>query len=79
MQRIACALWRDDSGFVVSAELALVSTMATLGMVSGLAEASHNVNQEMRDVGAAYGRFDQSFSCKNPRGQIVTFSDSDRW
>ena len=36
MQRIACALWRDDSGSVVSAEQALVSTMATHGMVSGL-------------------------------------------
>ena len=77
MQRIACSLWMDEAGFVVSAELALVSTIATLGMVTGLAEASNNVNQEVRDVGAAYGSLDQSFSYKNSSGQVVTYSDSD--
>lgn len=77
MQRIACSLWMDEAGFVVSAELALASTIATLGMVTGLAEASNNVNQEMHDVGAAYGSLDQSFSYKNSSGQVVTYSDSD--
>jgi hypothetical protein len=46
-------------------------------MVTGLAEASNNVNQEMRDVGAAYGSLDQSFSYKNAQGEVVTFHDSD--
>ncbi len=78
MQRIACALWMDEAGFVVSAELALVSTIATLGMVTGLAEASHNVNDELRDVGSAYGSLSQSFSYKNSSGQVVSFSDSDQ-
>ena len=77
MQRIACALWQDESGFVVSAELALVTTIATLGMVTGLAEASNNVHNELHDVGAAVGSLDQSFSYKSPSGQIVSFSDSD--
>ncbi len=77
MQRIACSLWMDEAGFVVSAELALVSTIATLGMVTGLAEASNKVNQEVRDVGAAYGSLDQSFSYKNSSGQVVAYSDSD--
>ena len=77
MQRIACALWQDEAGFVISAELALVSTIATLGMVSGLAEASSNVHNEMHDVGSAVGSLDQSFSYQGTNGQMISFSDSD--
>ncbi len=77
MQRIACALWQDEAGFVISAELALVSTIATLGMVTGLAEASNNVHHELHDVGAAVGSLDQSFSYQNGSGQVVSFSDAD--
>lgn len=78
MQRIACALWQDEAGFVVSAELALVSTIATLGMVTGLAEASNSVHHELHDVGSAVGSLDQSFSYKNTSGQVISFSDADR-
>ena len=78
MQRIACALWQDEAGFVISAELALVSTIATLGMVTGLAEASNNVHHELQDVGAAVGSLDQSFSYKNSSGQVVSFRDADQ-
>ena len=77
MQRIACALWQDEAGFVISAELALVSTIATLGMVSGLAEASNNVHNELHDVGSAVGSLDQSFSYKGTNGQMISYSDSD--
>ena len=77
MQRIACALWQDEAGFIVSAELALVTTIATLGMVAGLAEASNNVHHELHDVGAAVGSLDQSFSYKNTSGQVISYSDSD--
>ena len=77
MQRIVCALWQDEAGFVISAELALVSTIATLGMVSGLAEASHNVHNELHDVGSAVGSLDQSFSYQGSSGQMISFSDSD--
>ena len=77
MQRIACALWQDEAGFIVSAELALVSTIATLGMVTGLAEASNNVHNELHDVGSAVGSLDQSFSYKNTSGQVISFSDAD--
>jgi Flp pilus assembly pilin Flp len=77
MQRIAHALWQDEAGFVVSAELALVGTIATLGMVTGLAEASSNVHNELHDVGAAVGSLDQSFSYKKTSGEVVSFVDSD--
>ena len=78
MQRIACALWQDEAGFVVSAELALVSTIATLGMVTGLAEASNSVNNELHDVGSAVGSLDQSFSYQSTSGQVVSFRDADQ-
>ena len=78
MQRIACALWQDEAGFVVSAELALVSTIATLGMVTGLAEASNKVHNELHDVGSAVGSLDQSFSYQSTSGKMISFSDSDQ-
>jgi len=77
MQRIAHALWQDEAGFVVSAELALVGTIATLGMVTGLAEASNSVHNELHDVGAAVRSLDQSFSYKKTSGETVAFADSD--
>lgn len=56
----------DENGFIVSAELVLVSTIAVLGMVVGLAEVSNNVNQELEDVGSAFGAINQSYSyCGN--------------
>lgn len=77
MQRIACALWCDEAGFVLSAELALVGTIATLGMVAGLAEASNNVNHEMKDVSIAVRSLDQSYSFQNASGRTISFGDSD--
>lgn len=77
MQHIANALWQDESGFVVSAELALVGTIASLGMVAGLAEASNNVHNELHDVGSAVGSLDQSFSYTKTNGQVVSYTDAD--
>ena len=77
MHRIVNALWQDEAGFVISAELALVSTIASLGMVAGLAEASNQVHGELHDVGAAVGSLDQSFTYTRTNGQVVSHSDSD--
>lgn len=51
----------DETGFVVSAELILVATIGVLSLVVGLAEISHGVNQELEDVGAAFGAMQQSY------------------
>ena len=48
-------LWCDEAGFVVSAELILVATIGVLSLVVGLAEISHGINQELEDVGSAFG------------------------
>jgi len=59
-------LANDDAGFVVSAELVLVGTIAVLAMVVGLAEVANNVNQELEDLGSAFGSISQSYSyCLN--------------
>lgn len=54
-------LWSEEAGFIVSAELVLVATIAVLAMVVGLAEVSSAVNQELEDVGSAVGSVQQSF------------------
>lgn len=61
MMNILKQLQNDDAGFIVSAELILVSTIAVLGLVVGLAEVSHGVNQELEDVGSAFGGVNQSY------------------
>jgi hypothetical protein len=54
-------LINDEAGFIVSAELILVATIAVLGVVVGLSEISFNINNELEDVGAAFGSINQSF------------------
>ena len=61
MFKIANTLWQDENGFIVTAELILVSTILTIGMVVGLAEVSHAVNQELEDVASAFGSINQSY------------------
>ncbi len=54
------ALWKDEAGFVISAELVLVSTIVVIGLVVGLAEVANGVNEELEDVGSAVGSMNQS-------------------
>jgi hypothetical protein len=55
-------MWNDEAGFVISAELILVSTIAVLAMVVGLAEVTYAVNEELEDIGSAFGSMTQSYS-----------------
>ncbi len=45
MSQLLNALYNDEAGFVVSAELILIATVAVLSLVVGLGEVSHAVNQ----------------------------------
>lgn len=54
-------LLNDEAGFIVSAELILIATIVVIGLVVGLAEVSTNINQELEDVGSAFGSINQSF------------------
>lgn len=61
MKNIAAKLWADESGFVASAELILISTIAVLSMVVGLSEVSYGIVQELEDTGSAFGSVNQSY------------------
>ena len=61
MTRIASALLHDEAGFIVSAELVLISTITVIGMVVGLSEVAIGVNNELEDVGSAFGALNQSY------------------
>ncbi|MHC4878892.1 MAG: branched-chain amino acid aminotransferase [Planctomycetota bacterium] len=61
MSHILWKLYNDETGFVVSAEMILIATVAVLSLVVGLSEVSHAVNQELEDVGSAFGALQQSY------------------
>ncbi|MFO0902752.1 MAG: hypothetical protein U0939_07115 [Pirellulales bacterium] len=55
-------LWRDERAFVVSSELILISTIAVIGLIVGLATYRDALVQELGDTGAAIGAVNQSYS-----------------
>jgi len=61
MSRTLKALWNDQHGFVVSAELVLVMTIGVLAMLVGLHSVSKSIVQELNDVASAFGAIDQSY------------------
>ncbi len=54
--------WSDDAGFVVSAELILVATVAVIGLLVGLAAVRDGVVSELSDVAGAIQDVNQSYS-----------------
>ena len=62
LKTILAKLTRDEAGFIVSAELVLVATIAILAMIVGLSEVAINVNNELEDVGSAFGALNQSYA-----------------
>lgn len=61
MLQITKSLWNDEAGFVISAELALVSTLCVLGLVVGLSSVRDAVNCELTDLSSAICSLDQSY------------------
>ncbi len=62
MKSLLGKLWRDECGFIVSAELALITTTGVLATVVGLHAVAGAVNSELNDVSNAIGALDQSYS-----------------
>jgi hypothetical protein len=54
-------LLMDEAGFIVSAELVLVSTLVVVGLVVGLSEVQHAIVSELNDVADAFGSLNQSY------------------
>ena len=62
MLRLAKDLWNDQAGFIISAELVLISTVGVIGLVTGLTCVRNAVNAELSDVACAITSLDQSYS-----------------
>ena len=60
--RIARRLFRDDDGFILSAELILMMTFLIMAAVVGFAVVKDAIATELNDVSNAIGSFDQSFT-----------------
>ncbi len=58
--------WSDETGFVVSAELALIASLGLVGATVGIESLSKSVNAELTDVAFAIRSLDQSY-CVAPK------------
>lgn len=54
-------LWHDETGFVITAELILISTLLVLGLIVGMSSVQSAVVGELEDVGSAIGSLNQSY------------------
>lgn len=68
MTTLFTTLINDEAGFIVSAELVLVATVGVLAMIVGLSEVALNVNNELEDVGSAFGAINQTYLQKGTIG-----------
>lgn len=80
-------LFNDEVGFVISAELVLVLTIAVLGMVVGLTSVRDAINAELVDLSNAFGAIDQGYSVRGslkdsntskPHAAVAGFGFRDR-
>ncbi len=62
------ALWRDESGAVLSSELVLVGTVGVIGATVGLSAVKNSINQELVDVAKAIRSLDQSYCFEGTEG-----------
>lgn len=77
MKNLWQRLLKDETGVIISSELALVSTVGVLGMVVGLESVSTAVTQELTDLSSAYRSLNQTYSYRSiSKGQHARFSGS---
>ncbi|MCA9264922.1 MAG: hypothetical protein KDA60_13775 [Planctomycetales bacterium] len=69
--------WSDERGFVVSIELVMVATIATLGLLVGFTAVRDGAVSELSDVAGAVQDFNQSYSYNGVVGHSSTNVGSD--
>ncbi len=79
MRTIIAQLLNDEAGFIVSAELVLVATIGVLSLIVGLSEVAFNINQELEDVGSAFGNINQTYQYNGTAGSKGQSSGSAFW
>ena len=70
-------LWNDEAGFIVSAELILISTIAVLGLIVALDSVRNAVTSELADVAGAVQNLNQSYFYANVVGHSASVAGSD--
>lgn len=79
MRNVLAQLINDEAGFIVSAELVLVATIGVLALTVGLTEVAFNVNNELEDVGSAFGSVNQTYQYNGTCGTKGHVSGSVFW
>lgn len=59
---VVVRLWRDERAYVQSSELILISTIAIIGLLVGLAAYRDALVSELDDTGKAIGSLNQSYN-----------------
>ena len=72
--RMLQRLWKDDAGFIVSAELILVATIAVIGMVVGLNAVRNSMTSELADIALAFESVNQSYVIDGVQGHAASTS-----
>ena len=79
-KRLGLRLWTDSSGFIVSGEYILLTTIIVIGMIVGVVTFRNQVVQEFGDIADAMESLDQSYSFTiiNPTGPnlVVNFDEN---
>lgn len=75
--QLTTLLLRDEAGFIVSIELILISTIAVLGILVGLASMRDAVVSELSDVAGAVQDLNQSYAFFGVIGHASSTAGSD--
>ncbi len=68
MTNLLQQLWRDEAGYVLSAEAVTVGTLGVVGATVGMGAVSKSVNDELTETAFALRSLDQSFLIPEQRG-----------
>jgi hypothetical protein len=61
LQSLARSFSADESGFVITAELVLISSLLVIGLMVGMTAVQSAVVGELEDVGSAIGSLNQTY------------------
>jgi hypothetical protein len=66
--RLFKKLWNNETGVLLSAEAAILGTVAVVGIGAGVNVVATSVNEELKEVGYAIRSLDQSYSIPAQKG-----------
>ena len=61
-------LWRDETAFIISAELILLTAILVLGLVVGLTALRDTINSELASTASGFSQINQSYSISGVTG-----------